>query len=216
MVSQVLLCVKKRVCVCIGCHSLSLTLLFSLLCWVDVSSLLPRNSSMHSDLQQQHPQWLMACGILTVGYIAQAITGTFTFALKGVSCPVICPLFSCLRSVGLVEMLPIIVVSSVVVVALGGFVSSCCCLILIMSLSLSLSLLLGMWHAGILGGSLWALGNLMVVPIIKLVGLGVGFLCWSTGNLVMGYFVGKFGLCESSFFFGLLNIHRGGEKEHSH
>ncbi|KAL9654031.1 hypothetical protein ABK040_011575 [Willaertia magna] len=47
---------------------------------------------------------------------------------------------------------------------------------------------------GILGGSLWSMGNLMVIPIVKTVGLGLGFLLWSGSNLIGGYLVGKIGL----------------------
>jgi len=48
--------------------------------------------------------------------------------------------------------------------------------------------------AGLLTGFLWSCGNIMVVPIIKLCGLGIGFLLWSGANLLIGYFVGKLGL----------------------
>eukprot|EP01028_Stygiella_incarcerata_P003460 TRINITY_DN168_c0_g1_i1.p1 TRINITY_DN168_c0_g1~~TRINITY_DN168_c0_g1_i1.p1 ORF type:complete len:361 (-),score=68.28 TRINITY_DN168_c0_g1_i1:1158-2240(-) len=48
--------------------------------------------------------------------------------------------------------------------------------------------------AGLLGGALWATGNLMVYPILELIGLGLGFLLWSSSNMIMGYFVGRFGL----------------------
>eukprot|EP00762_Andalucia_godoyi_P006598 ANDGO_05042.mRNA.1 Transmembrane protein 144 homolog B len=45
--------------------------------------------------------------------------------------------------------------------------------------------------SGILGGSLWALGNFLVTPIVKTVGLGLGFLIWSGTNMVVGYAMGK-------------------------
>ncbi|KAL0479376.1 10 TM domain-containing transmembrane protein [Acrasis kona] len=48
--------------------------------------------------------------------------------------------------------------------------------------------------AGLLTGLLWSCGNILVVPIIKLCGLGIGFLLWSGANLLIGYFVGKLGL----------------------
>ncbi|KAN0007395.1 hypothetical protein ACTFIU_000594 [Dictyostelium citrinum] len=46
---------------------------------------------------------------------------------------------------------------------------------------------------GILGGSLWAMANLLIIPIIKLVGLGLGVLLWSSIGIVVGFFSGKFG-----------------------
>jgi len=50
---------------------------------------------------------------------------------------------------------------------------------------------------GILGGSLWALGNLCVIPIVQSIGLGLGMLIWGGTSLITGFFSGKFG------FFGL-------------
>jgi glucose uptake protein GlcU len=50
------------------------------------------------------------------------------------------------------------------------------------------------YPAGILGGSLWALGNELVVPIIQCIGLGLGLLTWSVANLATGYIIGKTGL----------------------
>eukprot|EP01111_Echinosteliopsis_oligospora_P003919 TRINITY_DN1614_c0_g1_i1.p1 TRINITY_DN1614_c0_g1~~TRINITY_DN1614_c0_g1_i1.p1 ORF type:complete len:337 (-),score=62.16 TRINITY_DN1614_c0_g1_i1:35-1045(-) len=47
-------------------------------------------------------------------------------------------------------------------------------------------------YTGLLGGSLWAMGNLCVIPIVKLIGLGLGMLLWCAANLVTGFFVGKF------------------------
>jgi len=49
-------------------------------------------------------------------------------------------------------------------------------------------------YSGLLGGSLWASGNLCVVPIVKTIGLGLGFLIWGSTSLLTGFFVGKFGL----------------------
>lgn len=65
---------------------------------------------------------------------------------------------------------------------------------------------------GIIGGTIWAMGNLMVPKIVQWVGLGVGFLLWSGSNLITGYFVGKLGLFGlpreqiSGLIFQLLNI----------
>jgi len=48
--------------------------------------------------------------------------------------------------------------------------------------------------SGLLGGSLWALGNLCVIPIIQTIGLGLGALIWSGTSLITGFLAGKFGL----------------------
>jgi len=47
---------------------------------------------------------------------------------------------------------------------------------------------------GLLGGTLWATGNLCVVPIIKTIGLGLGILLWGGTSLVTGFLVGKMGM----------------------
>lgn len=39
---------------------------------------------------------------------------------------------------------------------------------------------------GFVGGSLWALANILVVPTVKLLGLGVGFTLYHSINLLMG------------------------------
>lgn len=44
------------------------------------------------------------------------------------------------------------------------------------------------------GGIIWCTGNLMVVPIIKCIGLGLGLLIWGLSSLVMGWATGNFGL----------------------
>jgi len=45
-----------------------------------------------------------------------------------------------------------------------------------------------------IGGSLWALGNIMSVPIIKLIGLSLGLLIWGSTNMIVGWASGTFGL----------------------
>jgi glucose uptake protein GlcU len=45
-----------------------------------------------------------------------------------------------------------------------------------------------------IGGAIWALGNLMVPFIIKNCGLGVGQLVWCAGNMLTGWATGTFGL----------------------
>nr|CAB3267042.1 transmembrane protein 144-like [Phallusia mammillata] len=44
-----------------------------------------------------------------------------------------------------------------------------------------------------LGGFLWATGNVCVVPIIKTIGLGLGMLIWGSFNLLSGWASGRFG-----------------------
>eukprot|EP01133_Synstelium_polycarpum_P011473 gene11473-13375_t len=46
---------------------------------------------------------------------------------------------------------------------------------------------------GLLGGSLWSIGNYCVIPIVKTIGLGLGLLLWSCTSLIVGFFLGKFG-----------------------
>ncbi|GAM21856.1 hypothetical protein SAMD00019534_050310 [Acytostelium subglobosum LB1] len=46
---------------------------------------------------------------------------------------------------------------------------------------------------GLLGGSLWAIGNFCVIPIVKTIGLGLGMLLWGCTSLITGFFSGKFG-----------------------
>lgn len=51
------------------------------------------------------------------------------------------------------------------------------------------------------GGMLWVLGNTMCVPVIQLIGMGLGVLVWGATNLVVGWMSGKFG------FFGITRDH---------
>ncbi|KAG5285932.1 hypothetical protein AALO_G00009140 [Alosa alosa] len=44
-----------------------------------------------------------------------------------------------------------------------------------------------------LGGVIWATGNITVVPIVKTVGLGMGILIWNSFNLLMGWASSRFG-----------------------
>jgi len=43
------------------------------------------------------------------------------------------------------------------------------------------------------GGMMWCLGNTLTVPIIQMIGLGVGMCIWGTACLVMGWASGRFG-----------------------
>lgn len=45
-----------------------------------------------------------------------------------------------------------------------------------------------------LGGCLWATGNLCKVPIIKTVGLGIGQVVWAGTNCLFGWSIARFGL----------------------
>ena len=46
----------------------------------------------------------------------------------------------------------------------------------------------------ILGGVFWALSNYMVLPLVKLLGIGLGFSLYHFVNLMVGYCIGRFGL----------------------
>lgn len=45
-----------------------------------------------------------------------------------------------------------------------------------------------------LGGVVWACGNVWVVPIVKTIGLAMGLLIWGMVNMLMGWASGRFGL----------------------
>lgn len=47
------------------------------------------------------------------------------------------------------------------------------------------------------GGAIWATGNLCTVPIIQSIGLAMGILLWGSTNMISGWFSGVFG------FFGI-------------
>ncbi|XP_040904333.1 transmembrane protein 144b [Toxotes jaculatrix] len=44
-----------------------------------------------------------------------------------------------------------------------------------------------------LGGVIWATGNIAAVPIVKAVGLGLGILIWGSSSLLMGWASSRFG-----------------------
>lgn len=44
------------------------------------------------------------------------------------------------------------------------------------------------------GGVLWATGNVLCVPVIKLVGLGLGLLIWGQTNMLVGWASSRFGI----------------------
>jgi glucose uptake protein GlcU len=45
-----------------------------------------------------------------------------------------------------------------------------------------------------LGGAIWCLGNVWVVPIVKTIGLSMGLLIWGMANMLIGWASGRFGL----------------------
>jgi len=47
---------------------------------------------------------------------------------------------------------------------------------------------------GLLGGGIWALGNLLTVPILKNIGLGMGLAIWAGVNVIVSFVVGAVGL----------------------
>lgn len=49
------------------------------------------------------------------------------------------------------------------------------------------------WLA-MLGGSFWSLSNAFTVPVIKLIGIGLGMLMWNSACLLLGWAVPRYGL----------------------
>ncbi|XP_023579467.1 transmembrane protein 144 isoform X2 [Octodon degus] len=49
------------------------------------------------------------------------------------------------------------------------------------------------WPFAMLGGCIWATGNVAVVPIIKTIGLGLGILIWGSFNALTGWASSRFG-----------------------
>ncbi|KAK2908768.1 hypothetical protein QQF64_001298 [Cirrhinus molitorella] len=49
------------------------------------------------------------------------------------------------------------------------------------------------WPLAMLGGAIWATGNITVVPIVKTIGLGLGLLIWASFNLLLGWASSRFG-----------------------
>ena len=47
---------------------------------------------------------------------------------------------------------------------------------------------------GIVGGALWGTANVLVLPTVKFLGLGVGFAMYHSINMAVGYAIGRFGL----------------------
>ncbi|XP_078396643.1 transmembrane protein 144-like isoform X1 [Cetorhinus maximus] len=69
-----------------------------------------------------------------------------------------------------------------------------CAAIWIVSLAVNLILKCPkFWPLAMLGGCVWATGNVTVVPILKTIGLGLGVLIWAAFNLLMGWASSRFG-----------------------
>uniref|UniRef100_A0A672SJU4 Transmembrane protein 144a n=1 Tax=Sinocyclocheilus grahami TaxID=75366 RepID=A0A672SJU4_SINGR len=49
------------------------------------------------------------------------------------------------------------------------------------------------WPLVMLGGAIWATGNITLVPIVKTIGLGLGLLIWASFNLLLGWASSRFG-----------------------
>uniref|UniRef100_A0A8C6YL21 Transmembrane protein 144 n=1 Tax=Nothoprocta perdicaria TaxID=30464 RepID=A0A8C6YL21_NOTPE len=49
------------------------------------------------------------------------------------------------------------------------------------------------WPLAMLGGFVWATGNVTVVPIVKTIGLALGLLIWASFNLLTGWASSRFG-----------------------
>uniref|UniRef100_A0A1I7YBK6 SPW repeat-containing protein n=1 Tax=Steinernema glaseri TaxID=37863 RepID=A0A1I7YBK6_9BILA len=45
-----------------------------------------------------------------------------------------------------------------------------------------------------LGGMFWTIGNVTAIPIMNMIGLGMGILIWGTTNCLLGWASGRFGL----------------------
>jgi len=58
----------------------------------------------------------------------------------------------------------------------------------------------------VFGGTLWALSNYFVLPLVKLLGIGLGFSLYHFVNLVVGYLVGRLGLFGVPVLQGDLHI----------
>ncbi|RCN31566.1 hypothetical protein ANCCAN_22642, partial [Ancylostoma caninum] len=70
-----------------------------------------------------------------------------------------------------------------------------------------------------LGGVFWALGNVTAIPIMSVLGLGMGMLIWGATNCITGWAVGRYGLFGVKAtvpawpvlnYFGLLMVIVGG------
>ncbi|TKR64497.1 hypothetical protein L596_025017 [Steinernema carpocapsae] len=70
-----------------------------------------------------------------------------------------------------------------------------------------------------LGGMFWTIGNVTAIPIMNMIGLGMGILIWGTTNCLLGWASGRFGLFGINAsvpqspmlnYFGLLLVIVGG------
>ncbi|KAE9415000.1 hypothetical protein Angca_009899, partial [Angiostrongylus cantonensis] len=51
------------------------------------------------------------------------------------------------------------------------------------------------WIAAI-GGALFAIGNVLVVPVVNGLGMAIGFLIWGSLQILVGWSVSRFGLFQ--------------------
>eukprot|EP00913_Durusdinium_trenchii_P020269 g19042.t1 len=58
----------------------------------------------------------------------------------------------------------------------------------------------------VFGGALWALSNYLVLPLVKLLGIGLGFSLYHFVNLMVGYVVGRFGFFQMERLKGDLMV----------
>jgi len=58
----------------------------------------------------------------------------------------------------------------------------------------------------VFGGMLWALSNYLVLPLVKLLGIGIGFSLYHVVNLIVGYITGRFGLFGMHRMVGCLPL----------
>ena len=78
-----------------------------------------------------------------------------------------------------------------------------CCAIFICGLCLQMAMgfpvnegggIGGYEAVAMLGGALWCTGNIMAVPVIQRIGMGLGLSIWGVSNMLVGYVAGLFGL----------------------
>ena len=55
---------------------------------------------------------------------------------------------------------------------------------------------------GIMGGTLFALANLLIPFVVNNLGLGVGFMLWNGTNITMGYLISRLGTFGLSSLYG--------------
>jgi hypothetical protein len=46
----------------------------------------------------------------------------------------------------------------------------------------------------LLGGFFWTMGNLLAVPVVRFLGIGLGSLFWNVASIIIGWAIPRFGL----------------------